>query len=397
MINRYEITIDKILVYLVVLACFSVPLGIAFISTFMGLFVIFWAFSCGYATKFNRIKHHPAAWVSTVLFLLYGIGMFYSSAEWNVRFDWWLKYHKLLYIPLIVAVFTTDRLRQFGLDAFLYGMVLVLAISYLKWLGVVPWSDAGQGYIVFKNRITYSIFMAFATYLMLLRVLETTRYRRWLWIILSALAGLNTFILVNGRTGQVILLVLLVWFCWEVWGKKSVTWMLVAFSLLLVIYQNIPDVQHLRLAEVRQEIAEHNPHGTQTSSGQRLEYYQNTFTLIKQHPLFGSGTGSFEKEYKELAEVKKLLFVHHPHNEFLLTLQELGMLGFFVLLLFWVTHWRASYQLTQVHYGVALRGLVITLFISSMLNSPLLDSDEGRFYCVLAGILLSAYLPDRKM
>ena len=168
MINGYVQATNNILVWLVVLACFSIPLGTAFMSIFMGLFVLVWAISGDYVQKFERIRHHPAAWAAIALFLLYGFGMLYSSVEWDQRLAWWLKYHKLLYIPFIIAVLTTDKLRQFALNAFLAGMILVLCISYLKWFGILPVSDIGQGYIVFKSRIAHNIFMAFAAYLMLL-------------------------------------------------------------------------------------------------------------------------------------------------------------------------------------------------------------------------------------
>lgn len=394
--SPYAMASDKILGILLVLACFSIPLGIAFMSIFMGLFVMVWAFSGDYANKFERIGRHPAAWVSIVLFGLYGLGMLYSNAAWSERLAWWLKYHKLLYVPLIIAVVRTDKLRQLALDAFLASMVLVLTISYLKWLGLVPTADLGQGYIVFKSRITHNILMAFSAYLLLQRAMAAVNYRRWLWIALAVLAVLNTLFLVNGRTGQVVLLVLLLWFCWETWGEKSLAWMLFAASLAFVVHQIVPDIPHSRLTEVSQEIAEHNPHGVQTSSGQRLEFYQNTFALIRQHPLFGAGTGSFRMEYQQLAEAKKLAATHNPHNEFLLTGQELGAMGLLSLLIFMITHWLASYQLTQAPYGYVLRGLILTLFVGSLFNSFLLDSGEGRFYCVLAGVLLSAYIPARK-
>ena len=157
-----------------------------------------------------------------------------------------------------------------------------------------------------------------------------------------------------------------------------------------------PQVPHSRLTEIEQEISDHNLHGTKTSSGERMEFYRNTLTLVIQHPLLGAGTGSFNQEYSQLAKAEKTSPTHNPHNEFLLTAQELGLVGFMVLLIFWFAHWRASFALNQWQWGYAMRGLVITLFIGSMFNSLLLIR-EGKFYCVLAGVLLSAYVPSRKL
>jgi O-antigen ligase len=43
------------------------------------------------------------------------------------------------------------------------------------------------------------------------------------------------------------------------------------------------------------------------------------------------------------------------------------------------------------HAGMYLKGVVLTIAIGSMFNSLLLDATEGKFYCVLTGLLLSAY------
>jgi O-antigen ligase len=155
------------------------------------------------------------------------------------------------------------------------------------------------------------------------------------------------------------------------------------------IHFAIPDFPQTRLTETDQEVKL----GNKSSAGQRLEMYKNTLTLIQQHPYFGGGTGSLEVEYKQLADNQHLTMskVTNPHNQYLLTSQELGIVGFMCLLWMWFTHWRASYNLSDEHYSYALRGLVITIMVGSLFNSLILDAAEGQFYCVLAGILLSAF------
>jgi O-antigen ligase len=99
-----------------------------------------------------------------------------------------------------------------------------------------------------------------------------------------------------------------------------------------------------------------------------------------------------------LAETQKTVstYVPNPHNEFLLTGQQLGLVGLLLIGAFFVTPWILSYKIDAIRKsipieGYALRGLVLTLVVGSLFNSLLLDAGEGKFYCVLAGILLSAY------
>ena len=403
MMQRYVTSMHQILILLAVLACFSIALPTAFMSIAMGLFVLVWLVSGNYSPKIKRISNNPAAVVAVVFFCLYGLGMFYSSASWDMRLTWWLKYHKLLYIPLIVSVLTEEKYRKYAIQAFMAGMLLVLIISYLKWLGIVPHKDIGQGYFVFKGRIAHNILMAFAVYLMLKLAVQTAKPYCWLWATASVLGALNIFLLVNGRSGQIILFVLAIWFCWEIWGTKSIKYLFGGAAMLLLILSVLPNAGNFRLMQITQEIANHKPSEAQTSSGTRLEFYKNSLTLIQHNPLFGAGTGSFELEYKKLAETQQTLatYVPNPHNEFLLTWQELGLLGFFILIVLFISQWKASYSILQHQKysmvdGYALRGLILTISVGSIFNSLLLDAGEGKFYCVMAGVLLSAYQPIKK-
>ena len=369
----------------------------------MGLFVIVWTLSGNFYKKSKLIINHPFAVISLAFFCLYGIGMLYSSASWEMRLSWWLKYHKLLYIPLIISVLTMDKYRNLALKAFLAGMLMVLFISYLKWLGVVPHNDIGQGYFVFKGRIAHNIFMAFTMYLTLHLAVRSSDVKRWIWIVVSFLAAMNIMFLVNGRSGQIIMMVLFVWFCWETLRWKSIQWLSVLALVVGAIYFLASDIPKNRLMEIKQEIMSHEPNQAPTSSGLRLEFYKNAFMLIKQNPLFGGGTGSFENEYRFLAETQKTVstYVPNPHNEFLLTGQELGAVGVLLLIAFFVIPWVLSYRIDMVEgshvpYGYATRGLVMTMIIGSLFNSLLLDAGEGKFYCVLAGVFLSVYQPTNK-
>lgn len=402
--DRYLAFTDRTLIYLAIFACFSIALSTAFMSIAMGLFVIVWFISGNYADKFQLIRNHPAALVSIALFCLYGIGMFYSNASWDMRLTWWLKYHKLLYIPMIISVLTLEKYRRLALNAFLAGMLMILIISYLKWMGVVPHKDIGQGYFVFKGRIAHNIFMAFTMYLTLHLAVQSSHAKRWIWIAVSLLAAINILFLVNGRSGQVIMLALLIWFCWETWGLKSVKWLAALMLAASAVYFFAADSPKMRLLEIKQEIMDHKPNEAPTSAGIRIEFYRNAFALIKQNPIFGGGTGSFENDYRLLAETQKTVstYVPNPHNEFLLTGQELGIAGLSLLLAFFALHWKASYAIEATakndeYYGYALRGLVMTIVIGSLFNSLLLDAGEGKFYCVLAGVFLSAYQSTKKL
>ncbi|MHA1048204.1 pilin glycosylation ligase domain-containing protein [Enterobacter hormaechei subsp. steigerwaltii] len=74
------------------------------------------------------------------------------------------------------------------------------------------------------------------------------------------------------------------------------------------------------------------------STAQRARVLAGTWTLIKQHPLAGSGYGSFESRFPQALEQTGLVSLEsdtftHPHNEFLYAWSEGGILALTGLLL----------------------------------------------------------------
>ena len=395
---KYLEVTQNISLWLIIFACFSIPVSTALVSISTVAFMIFWLISGDYKIKFARMIHNPGAQVALVLLVLYVIGITYSSAEWHERLTYLGKYQKLLFIPLIIGTMKTDKIRGYALNGFLLSMIFVLLVSYFKWLGWVDHYDPhNQGYIVFKNRIAHSIFMAFALYLMLYKAFNSVGILRVVWIALSLLAVFNIMVLVNGRTGQVNMIALIVWFTFEIWGLKSIKYWLGLIGVALILSQTLPSgVLHSRLLDTQKEVVEHQSNDVQSPTAQRMEMYKNTLSLIKQHPILGGGTGSIVNEYAQLAKSNNLtMYVTNPHNQFLLTTQELGGIGLIALVLMWLVTWKNSYHLSSIENGVFLRGLILTMVIGSIFNSLLLDAGEGKFYCLLAGVFLSAYKPDK--
>ena len=393
--NNYISFTQTAAIYLIILACFSVNLPNAFMSIASGLFFIFFLISGDYKLKFERVYKNPGAVIAIVFLIAYGIGLTYTSAPHQYAFNFFLKYDKLLFIPILVGLLTREKHRKYCINAFLICSIIVLIISYLKWLGIYPHNDIGQGFSVYKGRIAGSIIMSFSAYLMLVRAKSTKGSHRLFWILASMLAIGNVLFLVNGRTGQVTLAALLIWFSYEHFGLRVIKYWIAIVLLGMTFHHFNPNYPNSRLTGISAELASENKNtGAQTAAGLRLEFYQNTLTLIKKHPLFGGGTGSLENEYFSLVDNTSINTkrVPNPHNQYLLTTQELGLVGLVLLLTFWLTHWWQSYNLTSTEYGTALRGLIITISVGSLFNSLLLDASEGKFYCLIAGVLLSGFI-----
>lgn len=370
----------NVLFWLILAATFSINLPVAFGSLSLGLFLIFWLIFGNYQTKLSSIINNPGALIALAFLGLYAIGMTYSSASWHDSFHYFTKYTKLLIIPLVIGISLCERYRKYVINAFLISLIGYLFISYLNWLGFFSFGVMRHG--------TY---MALGAYFMLRNAKRKEGHYRKVWIMLAALTYLNVFFIADVRTGIVTLTVLLGIFFIEAFRFRGFFYFILLGMVTFFIYKNIHEPQNLRVIGLSKEI---KADASNSSAGQRIEMYRHTVTLIKKHPVFGGGTGSIEGEYSNLIKDDQSVFIRkvtNPHNQFLMTTQELGLFGLLILLAFWAVHWWQSYRLDSHEEGHLLRALIISTALGSAFNSLLLDSGDGRMYCLLAGVLLSGY------
>jgi O-antigen ligase len=178
---------------------------------------------------------------------------------------------------------------------------------------------------------------------------------------------------------------------YQTWGIKTFKYLITSIALVIALLSTIQNPFHSRLTNIPLELINHKANQP-TSSGERMEMIKNTLTLIKTHPIFGGGTGSLRPEYNALVADKDVAIkkMNNPHNQYLLIAQHLGLAGLIMLFLLFGSQWKISNQITDGFQSNALKGLVITIAIGSLFNCLLL-AGEGKFYYVLAGLLISGW------
>ena len=400
MINDYQNVTKRIVQYLIIFASFSIVLPTAWMSITSGMILIFWIISSSYSEKFRRILNNPAALSALILFGFYLIGVLYSSVAFEESRVFLMKYQKLLLIPIIVSVIDSNKVRNYALNAFLFGAGILLLISYLKWLSIIPMDlglhdlpDNSQGYLAFKNRIAHNILMSFLMFVMFGKFYFEKSKLKWIWFFIAILALLNIMYLVGGRSGQIIALSFLIFLPLYFYGLKSVKYFLIFFTIIFLSGSLFEKLVPERLLGVNREISDHKSTENLTSAGIRMEMYRNTLLLIKKSPLIGYGTGALRFEYKKLVDSQDTLLkdVPNPHNQYLLTFFELGIFGLFIFMGMFIRQWFFSNNSKFINKQNSFyaKGLILTISIGSLFNSLLLDATEGKFYCILIGVLLS--------
>ena len=195
----------------------------------------------------------------------------------------------------------------------------------------------------------------------------------------------NILFMSAGRLGYLLVFCLSILFLYQIYRLRGLfIGGLILTILSIVVYTHSVMLQE-RVDLIFENIQTYQQGDSDTSVGNRLEWYTNTVTLIAEKPVFGSGTGSFSYEYQKLANRLGLETTTNPHNEYLMIGMQWGVIGIALFLYFFYTVWRSSKKLTQsTHFMV--QGLLLTMMVGCLFNSFWLDTTEGHIFAYLIGV-----------
>ncbi len=335
------------------------------------------------------LKKNPVAAWSLLLLLCFIVGLFYGDATRSEALSMLSKYTELLFIPIVAVFLSVERFRNWASNAFILSSVLILLISYLMHFGVLDLNH--QGDPAFKSRITHSIFISFFGFYCAQKAYDGMAYQKVYWLMFIA-CTYNLFFIVEGRTGQLIAVALVLLFAVQRFTKRGILLAVFIVGLLMLLFLNYSD-KATRFNEGvvnMQSDLKPGPEQSQTSMGQRYMFWRYSLKLIAEKPLFGHGTGSFAKEYERIAS-NETMKTKNPHNEFLMVGVQLGAVGLLVYLGFLVSQYYLSKRLPHQEKYVA-QGLLLTLIITSLFNTPIMDHTEGHWFLMMIALSFSSLL-----
>ncbi len=386
---------QKLALFALLLAIFSIHLPTRFMDIMLAFLFIFWALSGDYIAKINSIKSNIGALSAIGLFLVFSLGMLYSTVPLHESFRGWFKYHGLLFIPIAVSILQKKSERDFAILAYILGALLVVLLCYGKWLGFVPSdfvrSEATPSYpVVFRHSISQNIFVAFAIYLMMIKAKSSEGFTQKLWIIASILSLGSILFLVDSRSAQVAMTLMTAFFLYSNWKPYYIKY--IAGFLVLGIVMVYSLSPQMRIMDIGTEIKLAKNEQKITSSGQRLELWTNTWSLIERKPILGGGAGSFVHEYTTYVPKERIVTVpdyNNVHSQYLTILQEFGLVGLGFLIIFFLYQWEAASRIKLADVRQSFQGLIITYVTTSFFNS-MFWGGEAKCYYLMAGVFLSA-------
>lgn len=375
----------------------SVPISVALDNTLMLAVLFLWMAGGNFKEKLEIIRGNRVAVLSLSLLGWLAIGMFYGQTSLHDAFGTFGKYIDLLFVPIFITLFRDTRARTLALHAFVFSMLLTLCLSFALKFGMLHQNAIVRGFssnpYVFKLHITQNFFMSFvAMILATWSLLANNTNRRIIWGVLALFALIDVLFMVQGRIGYIVLTLLLLYLFIRKLGTRGLLAGLAAALLLGSLAYSGSSEFRSRIDIAATEFANwHEGQATKDSNsiGQRLEYYSNTLGIIREHPVFGVGTGGFEKAYAARVANTKMLPTRNPHNEFLLVTAQTGLPGLLLLILLFLVMWREAKKLPPQENMLA-HGLVIAMVSGCLFNSFLLDHAEGLFFAFMTGTLFSA-------
>lgn len=363
----WQLRIRRINSWLVVLLAFFLPISTSAVTVAAFLLIAGWFLEGAFKQRLREIGTNPVCLAVFAYLGVMAIGLFWS-AHITAGFAAIEEQSKILMLPLfLTAVRHEHRWRYLG--AFVAGVTVIMCSTYLAWFGLLQYADVTPLHLTKKTtHVFYNPMLAFAIYLLLHQLCwgGVRGWRRWPLLALVGLMVFNMFI-TAGRTGQLVFFVLMALLLIQCFPKNLMKAGLLTVLLLPLVftvsYLGSP-VFRERIDLAHQEMDDYsiNP---RTSVGQRLQYWKNSSRIIVQHPWLGVGTGDFFSAYARVNWLfsRDMPFTDNPHNQYILTTVQSGLLGLVSLLALFVVQmvqaWRIPDGWGRIRVAFPLFFLVI--------------------------------------
>ncbi len=375
---------------------FTIPIWVVADSILVVLLVACWAVSGEWRERLRRITANPVAISVLLLFGWVLLGTLWGMGSPEERLHALKKYVDLLLIPLLISMAIDVEERNRALLSLAASLGVTLVLSIMSSLGILSISGVIDCDLsdpcVFKKHTTHNVLMAFGALLFAVLAWKSSqRWRRWGWGCASVLAVGNVLLMVQGRTGYMVLAGLAVLAFQMIFGWRGILAAVVALSFCFSTAYQVSSSFHERVNLAVASVTQWNPNVAVVEDpiGWRLEYYYHTSKIIQEHPLMGVGTGGFIQAYRARTEQARLDVPPHPHNQYLFIMAQVGIVGLGMLLWLFVQQWRSASLAGDKTYELLAKGLVVTIAITCLFQPGLVDHTEKLFYCLFSGLLYS--------
>lgn len=337
-------------------------------------------------------------WWVIVTLAAFGLSLLWTEVPFSHAAYTWIKHAKILIIPLLLALLGTASLSHTAIRSLVLTQGVIMLLSWGLYLGIsipIPAQAEPGSPIIFATSYIDQAAMFAITSALAWHLRNENIFPRWIGYLLPVVGLCSILLVLPGRTGYVMVLVLLGLGSWWQVPKQ---WRLLSGVMvpLLILGASLSTSNHVRdrIGQIYKESIYYTQQSDASSSaGWRLNAWLRSSQAIASRPITGFGVGSFVPAVKrfETGEKDQIFgtsLSSNPHQEFLLWGVELGLLGVILLAtMFFIVITDAQRFALPVRN--ATLSVLAVICVACFFNSALYDDLIGDFLCYSLGFCLS--------
>jgi hypothetical protein len=336
----------------------------------------------------TAVSIYGQAWLrpAYLLIALPWIGLLYTPDPANLGIQYAEKTYYWMYclaiaslpfVPFSVSDPETKMPEKF-IDAFLLGLAINAVVGTLQFSGILPmvqgkwYSGLERGYGTLTSYLVLGILIT--SYYFKEARKKNLRY----FLCFLMMFYFFHLSILQGRAGYVTVVMLSPLIAYNLFNQVNILKISMACVLLAGLLCFSPVVRE-RIALSMEQISYHvnaNPNaawGRQYSDKQdRFYMWYGAVRIIKANPIFGIGTGGYQKALKEIGKPDDPL-IAHPHNDFLYMTVSFGILGIIAFFWFFGEILKNAWKERHTPRGYFVLSAALVLFTGGMFNTYFLD------------------------
>ena len=330
----------------------------------------------------KRLRKNQIVMAVAAFFMLHVAGLLWThDVAWGLHII--NKQWRLFLVPMIMAYLKKEHIPYY-FDSYLSGMAILCFLSYLNLLHVVNFMP--------MTHVSYNPLLALAIYLLLHSLLfgQSAAWKKTVYAVLLAAMTVNLFLTI-GRTGYLVFFVMIILIGLQYFQRKPLKALAISGGVLLAVFflsYQFSYPFYMRVDMAVEEIQNFQMNKQSTKGNDRITFFLNTFEIIKEHPLFGVGTGDFPEEYERINRIRSpnVVSTVNPHNNYLLVQAQFGVIGLLSLLYIFYCQIRYSRN-TQNSFRHLRLALPIFFLIIMLFDSYLTSHYGGMTFAYFSAIL----------
>jgi O-antigen ligase len=203
--------------------------------------------------------------------------------------------------------------------------------------------------------------------------------------------------MVQGRTGYLVFLVCLIYLIIAYSGLKGMFASLIFVPLaMFLVFIMSPGFQDRVLLGFSDIYGWDSTMPSSASMGLRIEFIHNSLRVSSENLFFGVGIGNFYSAYGNYLDSSNMVKSANPHNQYILFLVEIGIIGLIAFLYLNYVLWKNAARLS-LFWKHSTRTVLLGYGAGNLFNSFLTDSGESFFFSAFMAVAFSELLSDKNV